>query len=111
MVHPKGCRRLGQATPDTILEHPDCLFYLPIGLTVANSDVVIDDAQPYAEPYKATHQLGAIVGSSSASLPTLGSCPSQVFSLAGWTHPILVAQCMPTSTSLVWWEQKGKFYS
>ena len=62
MVHPKGCRRLGQATPDTILEHPDCPFYLPVGLTVANSDVVMDNAQHFTELCKAAHKLGTIVG-------------------------------------------------
>ena len=61
MVHPKGCGHLGQAMPDTILERPDHPFYLPIGLTVANNDVVMDDAQPFAEPCKATHKLSAIV--------------------------------------------------
>ena len=44
MVHPKGCGCLGLATPDIILEHPDCLVYLPVGLTIANGDVVMDDA-------------------------------------------------------------------
>ena len=57
MVPPKGCRRLGQAAPDTILEHPDCLFYLPVGLTVANGDVVMDDAQAFTEQPCATLQL------------------------------------------------------
>ena len=50
MVYPKGCRLLYQAMPDTILKHLDHLFYLPIGFTVANSDVVVDDAQPLVEP-------------------------------------------------------------
>ena len=57
MVHPKGCGCLGQAAPDTILEYPDCTFYLPVGLTVANSDVVMNDAQPLAEPCKAACKL------------------------------------------------------
>ena len=57
MVCPKGCGHLGQATLDTILEHPDHLFYLPVGLTVANSDVVMDNAQPFAESCKAAHKL------------------------------------------------------
>ena len=61
MVHSKGCRLFGQAMPDTILERPDCLFYLPIGLTVANGEVVIDDAKPFAEPCKAARKLSAIV--------------------------------------------------
>ena len=43
MVSPKGCGLLGQATLDTILERHDHLFYLPIGLIVANGDVVMDD--------------------------------------------------------------------
>ena len=62
MVYPKGCRCLGQAALDTILECPDRLFYLPIGLTVANSDVVMDDAQPFAQLCKAARKLSAIVG-------------------------------------------------
>ena len=62
MVCPKSCGHLGQATLDTILEHPDCLFYLPIGLIVANSDVVMDDVQPFADLCKTAHKLGTIVG-------------------------------------------------
>ena len=61
MVHPKGCRLLGQAAPDTILKYPDHLFYLPIGLAVANGDVIMDDAQPFAELCKTAHKLGAVV--------------------------------------------------
>ena len=61
MVHPKGFGRLGQATPDTLLERLDHLFYLPIGLTVASSDVVMDDAQPFAELCKAARKLSTIV--------------------------------------------------
>ena len=62
MVHPEGCGLLGQAMPDTILEHPDHPFYLPIGLTVANGDVVMDNAQPFIEPCKAACKLGTVVG-------------------------------------------------
>ena len=62
MVHPKGCGCFGQATPDTILKRPDRPFYLPIGLTIANGDVVMNDAQPYAQPCKAARKLSAIVG-------------------------------------------------
>ena len=61
MVCPKGCGHFGQAMPDTILEHPDRPFYLPIGLTIANSDVVMNNAQPFAQPCKAAHKLSAIV--------------------------------------------------
>ena len=46
---------------DTILNHPDHPFYLPVGLTVTNGDVVMDNAQPFAELYKAAHKLGTIV--------------------------------------------------
>ena len=46
---------------DTILKCPDCLFYLPIGFTVANGDMVMDDAQPFTEPCKAAHKLGAVI--------------------------------------------------
>ena len=73
MVHPKGCGHLGQAMPDTILEHPDHLFYLPIGLTVANGDVVMDNAQPFAELCKAAHKLGTIVGLDVAQLAPMGN--------------------------------------
>ena len=48
MVSPKVCRHLGQAAPDTILERPDCPFNLPIGLTIANGDVVMDDTKTFA---------------------------------------------------------------
>ena len=73
MVHPKGCRRLGQAMLDTILEHPDCPFYLPIGLTVANSDVVMDDAQPFAQLCKAAQKLSAIVSPDIVWLAPMGN--------------------------------------
>ena len=73
MVHPKGCRCLGQAMPDTILECPDHPFYLPVGLTVANSDVVMDDAQPFTEPCKAAHKLGAIVSPDIVQLAPMGN--------------------------------------
>ena len=62
MICPEGCWHLGQAAPDTILKHPDCLFYLPVGLTVANRDVVVDDTKTFAQPCKAAHKLSAIVG-------------------------------------------------
>ena len=62
MVHPKGCGRFGQAAPDTILDHPDHLFYLPIGLTVANGDVLMYNSQPFTEPYKAACKVSTIVG-------------------------------------------------
>ena len=59
---PKGCGHLGQAALDTILKRPDHPFYMPIGLTVADGDVVMDDTQPFTEPCKAARKLGAIVG-------------------------------------------------
>ena len=61
MVHPERCMLLYQAMLDTILKHPDPLFYLPIGFTVANSDVVVDDAQPFTKLCEAACKLGAIV--------------------------------------------------
>ena len=73
MVCPKGCGHLGQAAPDTILEHPNCPFYLPVGLTVANGDVVMDIAQPFTELCKAAHKLGAIVGPDIAWLAPTGN--------------------------------------
>ena len=62
MVYPEGCGHLGQAMPDTILEHPDHPFDLPIGLTVANGDVVMDNTKTFAQPCKAARKLSAIVG-------------------------------------------------
>ena len=62
MVCPKSCGRLGQAVPDTIFELPDCPFYLPIGLTVAKGDVVMDNTKPFAQLCKAAHKLSAIIG-------------------------------------------------
>ena len=73
MVCPKACGHLGQAMLDTILEHHDCPFYLPIGLTIANSDVVMDNAQPFAEPYKSAHKLGTIVSPDVAWLAPAGN--------------------------------------
>ena len=60
---------------DTVLKHPDRPFYLPIGLTIANGDVVMDDAQPFAQPCKAAHKLSAVSSFSSSGLPALGSHP------------------------------------
>ena len=45
---------------DTILKHPNCLFYLPIGFTIANGDVVIDDAQPFTDLCKAATNLALL---------------------------------------------------
>ena len=72
MVHPKGCRCLVQATLDTILKCHDHPFYLPIGFTVANGDVVMNDAQPFTEPHKAACKLGAIVSPNIAWLAPSG---------------------------------------
>ena len=73
MVHPKGCGHFGQAMPDTILEHPDCPFNLPTGLTIANGDVVIDNAQPFAQLCKAACKLSAIVGLDVVQLAPMGN--------------------------------------
>ena len=61
MVCPEGRGLLHQAALDAILKFPDCLFYLPVGFAIANSDVVVNDAQPFAEPCKAAHKLGTII--------------------------------------------------
>ena len=61
MVYSEGCTLLHQAMPGAILKHPDCLFYLPIGFTIANGDVVVDDTQPFAEACKAVCKPGAIL--------------------------------------------------
>ena len=73
MVCLKGCWHLGQAALDTILEHPDHPFHLPIGLTVANSDVVMDNAQPYAQLCKAAYKCSTIVGLDIAQLAPMGN--------------------------------------
>ena len=73
MICLKGCGCLGQAMLDTILEHPDHPFYLFIGLTVANGDVVMDDAQPFTELCKAAQKLGAIVGPDIVWLTPMGN--------------------------------------
>ena len=59
--------------PDTILERPDHPFYLPTGLTVANGYVVMDNAQPFAEPCKAAHKLSPIIGPDIAWLALTGN--------------------------------------
>ena len=60
MICPEGCGHLGQAMPDTILKHPDCPFNLPVGFTVTNGDVVVDNAQLFTELCKAARKLGNI---------------------------------------------------
>ena len=72
MVHPEGCGLLHQAVLDTILKCLDRLFYVPIGFTVANSDVLVD-AQHFAEPYKAAHKLGAVICPDIAWLAPMGN--------------------------------------
>ena len=61
MFCPEGCGLLHQAVPDTILKCLDHPFYLPIGFIIANSDVVVDDAQPFTEPCEAACKLSIIV--------------------------------------------------
>ena len=62
MVHLESCGSLGQAAPDTILKRPDHPFDLPVGLTITNSDVVMDNTKTFAQPCKASRKLSAIVG-------------------------------------------------
>ena len=62
MVRPKSCRGLGEAAPDTVLQRPDHPFDLPVGLTVTNGDVVMDDTKTFAQACKAARKLSAIVG-------------------------------------------------
>ena len=73
MVCPKGCGRLDQAALDTILECLDHPFYLSIGLTIANSDVVMNNAQPFTESCKPVRKLSAIVGLDVAWLAPAGN--------------------------------------
>ena len=61
MVHPKGYGLLCQAMLDTILKCPYCLFYLPVGFTITNGNVVVDNAQPFTELCKAACRLGEVV--------------------------------------------------
>ena len=56
-----------------ILERPDHPFYLPIGLTIANGDVVMDNARPFSEPCKAASKLSAIVGPDVVWLAPIGN--------------------------------------
>ena len=88
MVCPKGCRLFGQATPDTILKHPDCLFYLPIGITIANVDVVMDNAQLFTAPRKAARKLGAII---SPNVAWLTPTSNQVI-IEELGHPLAMQQ-------------------
>ena len=39
----------------------ECLFYLPVGFTIANGDMVVDNTQPSTELCKAAHKLGIII--------------------------------------------------
>ena len=73
MVHPKGCGLLCQAVLDIIPKHPNHLFYLPIGTTIATGDVVVDDAQPFTESCKAAHKLGTVVCLDVAWLALMGN--------------------------------------
>ena len=50
MAYLKRCKLLHQATPDAVLQHPDHPLYLPFGFAIVNGDVVMDNAQPFAEP-------------------------------------------------------------
>ena len=73
MVHPEGCGHLGQATPDTILKHPDRLFNLPVGLTVTNGDEVMDDTKTFAQLCKAARKLSAVVSPDVAQFAPTGN--------------------------------------
>ena len=90
MVHPKGCGLFCQAAPDTIFKHPDCLFYLPIGFTIANNDVVVNNAQPFTEPCEATHKLSVVV------------CPDVVW-LAPMGNQVIIQElgCPPATAKLL----------
>ena len=73
MVHPESCGRLGEAAPDTILQCPDRPFDLPVGLTITNNDVVMDNTKTFAQPCKAAHKLSAIVGPDVARFTPTGN--------------------------------------
>ena len=76
MFHPEGCGLLHQATLDAICKYPDHQFYLPVGFTVANSDVVVHNAQPFAELCEAACKFGTIVY---PDVAWLGPTGKQVF--------------------------------
>ena len=59
MARPKRYRLLHEATPDEILKYSNCPLYLPISLTIANSNVAVDEVQPFVEPCKAAQKLSA----------------------------------------------------
>ena len=44
MPYPKRSGPVLQATLDVALQCLDCALHLPIGLAIANGDVVVDDA-------------------------------------------------------------------
>ena len=73
MVHPKGCRLLCQAAPDTILRHPDHPFYLPVGSTITNGDMVVDNARPFTEPCEAARKFGTVICPGVAWLAPMGN--------------------------------------
>ena len=73
MVRPKSCGGLGEAVPDTILQRPDRPLDLPVGLTVANSDVVMDDTKTFAQPCKSARKLCAIVSPDVARFAPIGN--------------------------------------
>ena len=73
MICPEGCGHLGQAAPDTILKHPDCPFNLPVGFTVTNGDVVMDDTKAFAQLCKAAHKLSTVVSQDVAQFAPMGN--------------------------------------
>ena len=61
MVYPKGYRLLCQAMLDTILKYCYHPFYLPVGCTFDNGDMVMDNTRPFTEMCKAARKLGTII--------------------------------------------------
>ena len=73
MIHPESCGGLGEAAPDTVLQRPDRPFDLPVGLTITNGDVVMDNTKTFAQPCKAARKFSAIVGPDIAQFAPTGN--------------------------------------
>ena len=59
--------------PDAVLQHLDYPLHLPVSLATANSDIVVDYIQPFAELCKASSKLGAVVHPNIVWLALLGN--------------------------------------
>ena len=69
VAHPERGRLIPQAPLDAVFQHLYCSLHLPIGLAIANGDVVVDNTLPFMEPYKAACKPGAIIYLNVVCLP------------------------------------------